>query len=123
MNLFDECKIALGKNFLIPNTQWVEECRNLIKLHSKLNYINFNELSDLKSFLILYEKECFCVFVDNSEIPVFSSKLFAIIDNIYDILCLSNNVFFVNDSVIIKSLFPSFSLRVFMVFDSELESP
>ncbi|STS21115.1 Uncharacterised protein [Hafnia alvei] len=55
------------------------------------------------------------VIADDADVPVFRTHLQLIVDNIYDVIAISPNLFIFNDKIMIKPLFPHnfirFSLR------------
>ncbi|MGC6248847.1 hypothetical protein ACNO7P_10480 [Bisgaard Taxon 45] len=113
MTLFDECKLALKDDFnLICDEE--KKCvmdRFYFYFLEKKEEFNFQDYS-FEEMYIFSKMEPVYVLCDSSNIPLFTSNWKLIIDNIYDVVCLSTKVFFLDDEKLMMTLFPEDKVRV-----------
>lgn len=122
MNLFDECKEALGEDFNIVEGH---DCDTAIFIFNQYPIINGNiswpdvgyiEYENIKEFVRKqsFENNHFFVLVDDASIPVFRTSTRALSENVCDITALSPKIFIFNDEVILQPLFPTDKFRAFI---------
>lgn len=123
MTLFEECEELLKADFDVvegDNLSIVMDIFHQYPWHS-VNLI-WSEM-DFSDYELTHEmfngsdlgNETVFVIADDVDLPVFRTHLQLIVDNIYDVIAISPNLFIFNDNIIIKPLFPHdfirFSLR------------
>ncbi|HAT1627601.1 TPA: hypothetical protein I8Y35_004416, partial [Klebsiella oxytoca] len=93
MNLFDECKEALGADFEVLEGQREKDALNILYkfpfingnlLWDDFNYSDYEDINHLISDCYNKKHDVF-VFVDNINIPVFRTNLVLVAENIYDV--------------------------------------
>ncbi|MEE3607482.1 CDI toxin immunity protein [Avibacterium paragallinarum] len=117
MSLFDEIIETLNNNIRIidyPEKRYVSEL--LLKFtNGDVNSIYFSEnfkdvnFEDLKRMNL---KGGFYILTDNIDIPLFESDIKSIINNIYDIVCLSTKIIILNQDILMYRLFPDDIFRI-----------
>lgn len=121
MSLFEECKNALKNDFQIISDIDVEDVYTKLNMYPiKQNYIlwknidfkDFDDMEELLESMQTIQNENIYVVADDQNIPVFTSKLTSIIENIYDVMALSPKVFIFNETILLEPLFPTYTLRV-----------
>lgn len=130
MSLFEECKNALKNDFQIINDTNAEGVFTKLNQYPiKQNYIlwtdiDFKDFDDmdelLESMQTIQDKNVYVV-ADDRDIPVFTSKLKSIIENIYDVMALCPKVFIFNENILLEPLFPTYTVRV--AFNPNLNKP
>ena len=120
MNLFDECKEALGADFEVLEGQREKDALNILYkfpfingnlLCDDFNYSDYEDINHLISDCYNKKHDVF-VFVDNINIPVFRTNLVLVAENIYDVTALSPKLFIFNNELIIQPLFPTDIIRL-----------
>lgn len=117
MSLFDELIESLNDKIRIVPLSEKEYVDKLISIFTSgdVNNIylsdNFKDISfeDLEKLNI---KGDFYVIIDNMEIPLFKCDIRSIINNIYDIACLSTRIIILNKEILLYRLFPDDIFRV-----------
>ncbi|MDI3454092.1 hypothetical protein QLG01_12910 [Acinetobacter sp. V89_4] len=121
MSLFEECKKALKNDFQIISDIDVEDVYTKLNMYPiKQNYIlwknidfkDFDDMEELLESMQTIQNENVYVVADDQNIPVFTSKLTSIIENIYDVMALCPKVFIFNETILLEPLFPTYTLRV-----------
>ncbi|MDS7929674.1 hypothetical protein RMB13_09315 [Acinetobacter sp. V102_4] len=121
MSLFEECKNALKNDFQIISDIDVEDVYTKLNMYPiKQNYIlwknidfkDFDDMDELLESMQTIHNENVYVVADDQNIPVFTSKLKSIIENIYDVMALCPKVFIFNETILLEPLFPIYTVRV-----------
>ncbi|MGE8597743.1 MAG: hypothetical protein ACN6N2_00025 [Acinetobacter calcoaceticus] len=121
MSLFEECKNALKNDFQIISDIDVEDVYTKLNMYPiKQNYIlwknidfkDFDDMDELLESMQTIHNENVFVVADDQNIPVFTSKLKSIIENIYDVMALCPKVFIFNETILLEPLFPTYTIRV-----------
>lgn len=121
MSLFEECKNALKNDFQIISDIDVEDVYTKLNMYPiKQNYIlwknidfkDFDDMDELLESMQTIHNENVFVVADDQNIPVFTSKLKSIIENIYDVMALCPKVFIFNETILLEPLFPTYTVRV-----------
>ncbi|GAA5588489.1 hypothetical protein Acal01_03686 [Acinetobacter calcoaceticus] len=121
MSLFEECKNALKNDFQIISDIDVEDVYTKLNMYPiKQNYIlwknidfkDFDDMDELLENMQTIHNENVYVVADDQNIPVFTSKLKSIIENIYDVMALCPKVFIFNETILLEPLFPTYTVRV-----------
>ncbi|MBN6512167.1 hypothetical protein [Acinetobacter pittii] len=121
MSLFEECKNALKNDFQIISDIDVEEVYTKLNMYPiKQNFIlwknidfkDFDDMDELLESMQTIHNENVYVVADDQNIPVFTSKLKSIIENIYDVMALCPKVFIFNETILLEPLFPTYTVRV-----------
>ena len=121
MSLFEECKNALKNDFQIISDIDVEEVYKKLNMYPiKQNFIlwknidfkDFDDMDELLESMQTIHNENVYVVADDQNIPVFTSKLKSIIENIYDVMALCPKVFIFNETILLEPLFPTYTVRV-----------
>ncbi|MCG6036402.1 hypothetical protein MER72_03280 [Acinetobacter baumannii] len=121
MSLFEECRSALQNDFQIINDKNTEEVFTKLNAYPiKQNYIlwtdidfkDFDDMEELLESMQTIQNENVYVVADDQDIPVFTSKLKSIIENIYDVMALCPKVFIFNETILLEPLFPTYTVRV-----------
>ncbi|EEY78301.1 hypothetical protein HMPREF0012_01170 [Acinetobacter calcoaceticus RUH2202] len=121
MSLFEECKNALKNDFQIISDIDVEDVYTKLNMYPiKQNYIlwknidfkDFDDMDELLESMQTIHNENVYVVADDQNIPVFTSKLKSIIENIYDVMALCPKVFIFNETILLEPLFPTYTVRV-----------
>jgi len=121
MSLFEECKNALKNDFQIISDIDVEDVYTKLNMYPiKQNYIlwknidfkDFDDMDELLESMQTFHNENVYVVADDQNIPVFTSKLKSIIENIYDVMALCPKVFIFNETILLEPLFPTYTVRV-----------
>ncbi|UGQ31471.1 hypothetical protein [Acinetobacter calcoaceticus] len=121
MSLFEECKNALKNDFQIISDIDVEDVYTKLNMYPiKQNYIlwknidfkDFDDMDELLENMQTIHNENVYVVADDQNIPVFTSKLKSIIENIYDFMALCPKVFIFNETILLEPLFPTYTVRV-----------
>ena len=122
MTLFEECKEALKADFKIIDSEAEKTAINILNSYpfengniywSRINYVDYDSIDALLGARKLKINDVF-VFADDAEIPVFSTNLILLAENIYDVTALSPKLFIFNNEMILQPLFPSEMFRVSM---------
>lgn len=130
MSLFEECKNALKNDFQIISDIDVEDVYTKLNMYPiKQNYIlwknidfkDFDDMDELLENMQTIHNENVYVVADDQNIPVFTSKLKSIIENIYDVMALCPKVFIFNETILLEPLFPTYTVRV--AFKPNLNKP
>ncbi|MBA8563879.1 hypothetical protein NFJ59_08895 [Citrobacter freundii] len=123
MTLFEECKELLKADFDVVEGddlsmvmdifhQYPWHSGNLI--WSEMDFCDYELTHEMFNGSDLGNETVF-VIADDADVPVFRTHLQLIVDNIYDVIAISPNLFIFNDKIMIKPLFPHdfirFSLR------------
>jgi hypothetical protein len=120
MTLFDECREALSADFNIVEGKAQQEAISILNKYpfakgsikwSEIKHLDYENIEALLNAYHMKNDDVF-VFADDTDIPVFSSKLSLIAENIYDVTALSPKLFIFNDDVIIQPLFPTEMFRL-----------
>lgn len=119
--LFEECRIALGKDFQLIAKEKEEfifkqldeylTCYGTVDW-SKLTTHEYVEISALIQSNNLINGSDVYIVADTSDVPVFESKLNTVLNNFADVTALSCKVFIFNQSFIIQEQFPSSTIKV-----------
>lgn len=119
MSLFEECKEALNNDFqIIGDSEEAIATLNTYPMHlnsimwSNIAFKDFDDMHELLMFVQKIQNTVVYVVADDKDIPVFTSTLKTVIENIYDVMAISPKVFIFNDNVILEPLFPSYTIRV-----------
>ncbi|MGR2824814.1 hypothetical protein FY048_04640 [Acinetobacter sp. 1124_18A] len=120
MSLFEECKNALKNDFQIISDIDVEDVYTKLNMYPiKQNYILWKnidfkvvDMDELLESMQTIHNENVYVVADDQNIPVFTSKLKSIIENIYDVMALCPKVFIFNETILLEPLFPTYTVRV-----------
>lgn len=120
MNLFDECKEALGEDFSIVDGKSYDSAIFILNQYPFVNGniswpdVDYTDYEDIREFVNeqAVENEDFFVLVDDANIPIFRTSIRSISDNVYDITALSPKIFIFNEEVILQPLFPTDSFRI-----------
>ncbi|MFV5440556.1 hypothetical protein VXP84_12925 [Acinetobacter oleivorans] len=121
MSLFEECKNALKNDFQIISDIDVDVVYKKLNMYPiKQNYIlwknidfkDFDDMDELLESMQTIQNENVYVVADDQNIPVFTSKMTSIIENIYDVMALCPKVFIFNETILLEPLFPTYTLRV-----------
>lgn len=119
MLLFEECQEALKDDFYIVEKS--EEILSILKkypmsqnavLWSNINFIDFEDMEELMKFLEDKKDDRVYVVADDASIPVFSSNLKLIVENIYDVIAICPKIYIFNDKLLLEPLFPSYKIRI-----------
>ncbi|MBJ8480675.1 hypothetical protein I6M70_15050 [Acinetobacter pittii] len=119
MLLFEECQEALKDDFYIVEKS--EEILSILQkypmsqnavLWSNINFIDFEDMEELMKFLEDKKDDRVYVVADDASIPVFSSNLKLIIENIYDVIAICPKIYIFNDKLLLEPLFPSYKIRI-----------
>lgn len=119
MLLFEECQEALKDDFYIVEKS--EEILSILRkypmnqnavLWSNINFIDFEDMEELMKFLKDKKDHRVYVVADDASIPVFSSNLKLIIENIYDVIAICPKIYIFNDKLLLEPLFPSYKIRI-----------
>jgi len=122
MTLFEECKEALKADFKIIDGEAEKTAINTLNSYpiengniywSRINYADYDSIDALLDAKNLKNNDVF-VLADDAEIPVFSTNLILLAENIYDVTALSPKLFIFNNEMILQPLFPSEIFRVSM---------
>lgn len=123
MTLFEECRAALKANFTIIEGEQLNLAMCIFHQYpwqngdiewSKIDYIDYEITDMLLSDMTLKDMPVF-VITDDTDIPVFETRLSLVVGNIYDVMALSPKLFIFNEEVVIKSLFPHDVMRIGIV--------
>lgn len=119
MSLFEECKEALKNDFqIIEDSKEVIAKLNIYPIHlnsiiwTNMDFRDFDDMDELLKYVQEFQNTVVYVVADDKDIPIFTSTLKAVIENIYDVMALSPKVFIFNNEVILEPLFPSYTIRV-----------
>ncbi|WP_313738107.1 hypothetical protein [Acinetobacter sp.] len=119
MSLFEECKEALKNDFqIIEDSKEVIAKLNIYPIHlnsiiwTNMDFREFDDMDELLKYVQEFQDTVVYVVADDKDIPIFTSTLNAVIENIYDVMALSPKVFIFNNEVILEPLFPSYNIRV-----------
>jgi len=130
MSLFEECKNALKNDFQIISDIDVDVVYKKLNMYPiKQNYIlwknidfkDFDDMDELLESMQTIQDENVYVVADDQNIPVFTSKLTSIVENIYDVMALCPKVFIFNEAILLEPLFPTYTVRV--AFNPNLNKP
>ncbi|WP_151768048.1 CDI toxin immunity protein [Acinetobacter oleivorans] len=130
MSLFEECKKALKNDFQIISDIDVDVVYKKLNMYPiKQNYIlwknidfkDFDDMDELLESMQTIQDENVYVVADDQNIPVFTSKLTSIVENIYDVMALCPKVFIFNEAILLEPLFPTYTVRV--AFNPNLNKP
>lgn len=130
MSLFEECKNALKNDFQIISDIDTEDVYTTLNMYpikqncilwTNIDFKDFDDMDELLESMQTIQDENVYVVADNQDIPVFTSKLKSIIENIYDVMALCPKVFIFNESILLEPLFPTYSVRV--AFKPNLNKP
>ncbi|ENX44689.1 hypothetical protein F886_02468 [Acinetobacter sp. NIPH 542] len=130
MSLFEECKNALKNDFQIISDIDVDVVYKKLNMYPiKQNYIlwknidfkDFDDMDELLESMQTIQDENVYVVADDQNIPVFTSKLTSIVENIYDVMALCPKVFIFNETILLEPLFPTYTVRV--AFNPNLNKP
>ncbi|MDQ9889872.1 CDI toxin immunity protein [Acinetobacter pittii] len=121
MSLFEECKNALKNDFQIISDIDTEDVYTTLNMYpikqncilwTNIDFKDFDDMDELLESMQTIQDENVYVVADDQDIPVFTSKLKSIIENIYDVMALCPKVFIFNESILLEPLFPTYSVRV-----------
>lgn len=121
MSLFEECKNALKNDFQIISDVDVEDVYTKLNryplkqnciLWTNIDFNDFDNMDELLESIQTIQDENVYVVADDQDIPVFTSKLKSIIENIYDVMALCPKVFIFNETILLEPLFPTYTVRV-----------
>lgn len=121
MSLFEECKNALKNDFQIISDVDVEDVYTKLNMYplkqncilwKNIDFKDFDDMEELLESMQTIQNENVYVVADDQDIPVFTSKLKSIIENIYDVMALCPKVFIFNDTILLEPLFPTYTVRV-----------
>ncbi|MBJ6351992.1 MULTISPECIES: hypothetical protein [Acinetobacter] len=121
MSLFEECKNALKNDFQIISGIDVEDVYTKLNMYpikqncilwTDMNFNDFDNMDELLESMQTIHNENVYVVADDQDIPVFTSKLKSIIENIYDVMALCPKVFIFNETILLEPLFPTYTVRV-----------
>ncbi|MCU4565020.1 hypothetical protein [Acinetobacter sp. WU_MDCI_Abxc222] len=121
MSLFEECKNALKNDFQIISGIDVEVVYTKLNMYpikqncilwTDMNFNDFDNMDELLESMQTIHNENVYVVADDQNIPVFTSKLKSIIENIYDVMALCPKVFIFNETILLEPLFPTYTVRV-----------
>ncbi|MDV8150992.1 hypothetical protein R5L37_04335 [Acinetobacter pittii] len=121
MSLFEECKNALKNDFQIISGIDVEDVYTKLNMYpikqncilwTDMNFNDFDNMDELLESMQTIPNENVYVVADDQNIPVFTSKLKSIIENIYDVMALCPKVFIFNETILLEPLFPTYTVRV-----------
>ncbi|HCW4113477.1 TPA: hypothetical protein OXL58_002927 [Acinetobacter baumannii] len=121
MSLFEECKNALKNDFQIISGIDVEDVYTKLNMYpikqncilwTDMNFNDFDNMDELLESMQTIHNENVYVVADDQNIPVFTSKLKSIIENIYDVMALCPKVFIFNETILLEPLFPTYTVRV-----------
>lgn len=123
MTLFEECKELLKADFDVVEGDDLSKVMDIFHQypwHSGKIMWHEMEFSDHEITDEMFNggglgNETVFVIADDANVPVFKTHLQLIVDNIYDVISISSNVFIFNDNLMMQPLFPHdfirFSLR------------
>ncbi|WNN49998.1 hypothetical protein RIN58_07855 [Siccibacter colletis] len=119
MTLFDECRELLKADFDVvegDKLSLVMDIFHLYPWHSGdliWSEMDFSDYELTHGMLIGsgLGNETVFVIADDADVPVFRTHLQLIVDNIYDVIAISPNLFIFNDKIMIKPLFPHNFIR------------
>jgi len=119
MTLFDECRELLKADFDVvegDKLSLVMDIFHQYPWHSGdliWSEMDFSDYELTHGMLIGsgLGNETVFVIADDADVPVFRTHLQLIVDNIYDVIAISPNLFIFNDKIIIKPLFPHNFIR------------
>lgn len=121
MSLFEECKNALKNDFQIISDIDVEDIYTKLNMYPikqncilwmNIDFKDFDDMGELLESMQTIQDENVYVVADDQDIPVFTSKLKSIIENIYDVMALCPKVFIFNETILLEPLFPTYTVRV-----------
>ena len=121
MSLFEECKNALKNDFQIISDVDVEDVYTKLNMYplkqncilwKNIDYKDFDDMEELLESIQTIQNESVYVVADDQDIPVFTSKLKSIIENIYDVMALCPKVFIFNETILLEPLFPTYTVRM-----------
>ncbi|EOQ64388.1 hypothetical protein F935_01155 [Acinetobacter calcoaceticus ANC 3811] len=121
MSLFEECKNALKNDFQIISDIDVEDIYTKLNMYPikqncilwmNIDFKDFDDMDELLESMQTIQDENVYVVADDQDIPVFTSKLKSIIENIYDVMALCPKVFIFNETILLEPLFPTYTVRV-----------
>lgn len=119
MTLFDECRELLKADFDVvegDKLSLVMDIFHQYPWHSGdliWSEMDFSDYELTHGMLIGsgLGNETVFVIADDADVPVFRTHLQLIVDNIYDVIAISPNLFIFNDKIMIKPLFPHNFIR------------
>lgn len=120
MTLFKECKELLKADFDVVEG---DDLSMVMDIFHQFPWRSGNLMwsaMDFSDHEITHEmfngsglgNETVFVIADDTDVPVFRTHLQLIIDNIYDVIAISPNLFIFNGNLIIKPLFPRDFIRL-----------
>ncbi|MEB7584134.1 hypothetical protein NGC36_02435 [Serratia rubidaea] len=119
MTLFEECKELLNADFDVVEGDYLTMAMDIFHQYpwhsgnliwSEMYFSDYELTHEMFNGSGLGNETVF-VIADDADIPVFRTHLQLIIDNIYDIIAISPNLFIFNDKIMIKPLFPHNVIR------------
>lgn len=119
MTLFDECRELLKADFDVvegDKLSLVMDIFHQYPWHSGdliWSEMDFSDYELTHGMLIGsgLGNETVFVIADDADVPVFRTHLQLIVDNIYDVIAISPNLFIFKDKIMIKPLFPHNFIR------------
>lgn len=121
MSLFEECKNALKNDFQIISDVDLEDVYTKLNMYplkqncilwKNIDFKDFDDMEELLESMQTIQNENVYVVADDKDIPVFTSKLKSIIENIYDVMALCPKVFIFNETILLEPLFPTYTVRM-----------
>lgn len=120
MTLFEECKELLKADFDVVEGDELSMAMDIFhqyRWHS--GKIMWSEM-DFSDHEITHEvfngsglgNESVFVIADDANVPVFRTHLQLIVDNIYDVIAISPNLYIFNDNLMMQPLFPHDFIRL-----------
>lgn len=119
MTLFEECKELLKTDFNVVEGDDLSAIMDIFHQYpwhsgnlrwSEMDFSDYELSHDMFNGGCLGNETVF-VIADDANVPVFRTHLQLIVDNIYDVIAISPNLFIFNDKIMIKPLFPHNYIR------------
>jgi len=120
MTLFEECKELLKADFDVVEGDDLNMVMDIFRRYPLYNgKIMWSEM-DFSDHEITHGmlnggglgNETVFVIADDADVPVFRTHLKLIVDNIYDVIAISPNLFIFNDNLMMQPLFPHDFMRL-----------
>lgn len=120
MTLFEECKELLKADFDVVEGDDLSMVMDIFHQYpwhggnliwSEMDFSDYELTHDMFNGSGLGNETVF-VIADDADVPVFRTHLQLIVDNIYDVIAISPNLFIFNDKIMITPLFPHNFIRL-----------
>ena len=120
MTLFDECKELLKADFEILEGDDLSMVMDIFHQYpwfsgkimwSEMDFSDHEITHEMFNESVLGNETVF-VIADDANVPVFRTHLQLIVDNIYDVIAISPNLYIFNDNLMMQPLFPHDYIRL-----------